>query len=214
MNIRKILQASAFSSIVLNFTVKAVLHFLLIMLRYIYRAFHEKSNWQLPTHSTLKENRGNTKNISFQFHYGQFSQQKYSTRFYYYWCVTTWRRREISALSQKLEKVPFWESLPWLWSSTDKISHLKCIFKVFLGGKTRRFFPAGPVFLVIQMNVYQSTLIPRKSPCPDKFLVNSAKFLGSPGGFFFIEHIKENLEQVKRCVLYCLPSIQGALRKR
>ena len=31
--------------------------------------------------STLKENRGNTKKISFQFHYGKFSQQKYSKVF-------------------------------------------------------------------------------------------------------------------------------------
>ena len=33
------------------------------------------------------------------------------------------------------------------------------------------FFPAGPFFLVLQVNVYRSTLIRRKLPCPKKFLV-------------------------------------------
>ena len=37
--------------------------------------------------------------------------------------------------------------------------------------KNRRFFPAGPFFLVLYMSVYQSALIPRKLPCPKKILV-------------------------------------------
>ena len=37
--------------------------------------------------------------------------------------------------------------------------------------KNRRFFPAGPFFLVLYMIVYQSALIPRKLPCPKKSLV-------------------------------------------
>ena len=32
------------------------------------------------------------------------------------------------------------------------------------------FFPAGPFFLVLQVNVYRSTLIRRKLLCPKKFL--------------------------------------------
>ena len=37
--------------------------------------------------------------------------------------------------------------------------------------KNRRFFPAGPFSLVLYTIVYQSALIPRKLPCPKKFLV-------------------------------------------
>ena len=62
MNIKKTLQASAFSFIVLNLAEKAVLHF-----NYAQR----KKQLQLPTQSTLKKNHWNTKNISFQFHYGK-----------------------------------------------------------------------------------------------------------------------------------------------
>ena len=68
MNIRKTLQASAFSFIVLNLAEKAVLHFFLIMLNYIMSAL-QKKQLKLPKQSTLKKNRWNTKNISFQFHY-------------------------------------------------------------------------------------------------------------------------------------------------
>ena len=70
MNIRKTLQASAFSFIVLNLAKKAVLHFFLIMLNYIMTALRKKQ-LQLPTQSTLKKNHWNTKKISFQFHYGK-----------------------------------------------------------------------------------------------------------------------------------------------
>ena len=70
MNIRKTLQASAFSFIVLNLAKKAVLHFFLIMLNYIMTALRKKQ-LQLPTQSTLKKNHWNTKNFSFQFHYGK-----------------------------------------------------------------------------------------------------------------------------------------------
>ena len=37
--------------------------------------------------------------------------------------------------------------------------------------KTGCFLPVGHFFLVLQLNVYQSALIPRKLPCPKKFLV-------------------------------------------
>ena len=70
MNIRKTLQASAFSFVALNLPEKAVLHFFLIMLNYIMSALRKKQ-LQLPTQSTLKKNHWNTKNISFQFHYGK-----------------------------------------------------------------------------------------------------------------------------------------------
>ena len=55
MNVRKTLQASAFSFIVLNAAEKAVLHFFLIMLSYIMSALR-KNQQQLPTQSTLKKN--------------------------------------------------------------------------------------------------------------------------------------------------------------
>ena len=70
MNIRKTLQALAFSFVALNLPEKAVLHFFLIMLNYIMSALRKKQ-LQLPTQSTLKKNHWNTKNISFQFHYGK-----------------------------------------------------------------------------------------------------------------------------------------------
>ena len=66
MNISKTLQGSAFSFIVLNLTERAVLHFHWLMLDYIKS---ERSNWKFPTQSILKQNRGNTKNISFWFYY-------------------------------------------------------------------------------------------------------------------------------------------------
>ena len=107
MKIRKKLQASVFSFIVLNLAEKAVLHFVLIILRYIKSALRKKQ-LILPTQSTFKENRGNIKNISFQLHYGKLSRQKYFTRSYYYRCVTGGRREggERSPLPflEKLEK--------------------------------------------------------------------------------------------------------------
>ena len=54
--------------------------------------------------------------------------------------------------------------MPLLWSSMDKI------FK-FLGEKTVDFIPAGPFFLMLQVNIYRSALIRTKLPCPKKFLV-------------------------------------------
>ena len=37
--------------------------------------------------------------------------------------------------------------------------------------KNRIFFPAGPFFFVLKMIICRSALIPRKLPCPKKFLV-------------------------------------------
>ena len=108
MNIRKTLQVSAFSFIVLNLAEKAVLNFLLIMLDYIKRALRKKQ-LIISNADTLKDYRENTKNISFQFHCSKFSQQEYSTRSYYYSCVTRGRKWEIAlALFRKLKK-----KFPW-----------------------------------------------------------------------------------------------------
>ena len=46
--------------------------------------------------------------------------------------------------------------------------------------KNRRFCSVGPFFLVPLMNVYRSALIPRKPPCPKKFLVTRLKILPTP----------------------------------
>ena len=37
--------------------------------------------------------------------------------------------------------------MPWFWPSVGSISHLKCIFQVFIGGKTWHFYLLGPFFL-------------------------------------------------------------------
>ena len=42
---------------------------------------------------------------------------------------------------------------------------------MYLVKKSPKFFPAGPFFLVLQLNVYWSALILRNLPCPKKFLV-------------------------------------------
>ena len=106
MNIRKALQASAFSFIVLNLVEKAVLRFLLIMLNYIKSALRKK---QLVTSNAehLKGNCENTKTISFQFHCSEFIQQKYYTGSHYYRCVTRGRRgRSPLSFLENWEKVP------------------------------------------------------------------------------------------------------------
>ena len=38
-------------------------------------------------------------------------------------------------------------------------------------GKNRKLLPAGPFFILLLVNVYRSRVIPRKLPCPKKFLV-------------------------------------------
>ena len=59
-----------------------------------------------------------------------------------------------------------------------KISHLKCNFQEFSGKKTVVFFPAGPFFLVLLVNIYRNALIPRKLPFPKKFLVKRLRTFG------------------------------------
>ena len=71
MKIRKRLQASGFSFIVLNFVEKA-LHIFLIMMDYVKSALSNRQ--QLPTQIIFKENHGNTNKINFQFHYRKFSK--------------------------------------------------------------------------------------------------------------------------------------------
>ena len=53
----------------------------------------------------------------------------------------------------------------------SKISHLKRNFLKFVSEKTVEFFPAGPFFLMLYVNVYQSALIRTKVPRPKKFLI-------------------------------------------
>ena len=104
MNIKKTLQASAFSFLVLNLVEKAVLHY-----TGLYKSAPKNKQLITPMQTTLKENRGNTKNISFQFHYRKFSQQRYSTLSYYYRRVTKGKRWGKSPLSF-LEN---WKKVPW-----------------------------------------------------------------------------------------------------
>ena len=101
---------------------------------------------------TLKENCGNTKNISFQFHYRKFSQQSYSTISYYYRHVTKgkrWGRSPLSFLKN-------WKKVPWFWGKLP-------IYGLFF---------QDLFFLCCRWNVYQNALIPRKLPCSHKFLLN------------------------------------------
>ena len=122
----------------------------------------------------LKENRGNSKNVSSQFHYGIFSQQKYSTLLLLQVCSQSEEVGEISpALSLKLGKISLIlrksaqiVAIYW-FNFTFKMQLLS-----FYRKKTPNFSPAESVFLVLQMNVYQSALMPRKLPCPDKIYEN------------------------------------------
>ena len=104
MNIKKTLLPSALSFLVLNVVEKPVLHYAGLS-----KSALRNKQEILPTQTILKENRGNTKNISFQFHYRRFSQQRYSTLSYYYRCVTKRRRWGRSPLSF-LEN---WKKVPW-----------------------------------------------------------------------------------------------------
>ena len=121
MNIRKTLQASAFSLIALNLVEKSVLHILLIMVDYVKSAIQNKQQIT-STQSTFKENHGNPKKINFQLHYRKFSQQRNSILSYYYRRITRGRRgRSIpGSLLRFLEnwkKMPwFWEKVSWFWS--------------------------------------------------------------------------------------------------
>ena len=106
---------------------------------------------------TLKENCGNTKNISFQFHYRKFSQQSYSTISYYYRHVTKgkrWGRSPLSFLKN-------WKKVPWFWGKLP-------IYGLFF---------QDLFFLCCRWNVYQNVLIPRKLPCSHKFLVTRLAYL-------------------------------------
>ena len=107
---------------------------------------------QLPTQSTLKKNRGNTKNISFQFHYGTFSQQRYSIHSYYCMCVTKRGRKDDlpSSFSKTGKKFPdFGKKCPDCGHLLIKISHLKCIFNIFLEAKPGIFPCRARLFCVV-----------------------------------------------------------------
>ena len=51
------------------------------------------------------------------------------------------------------------------------ISHLKCCFKHIYEKKLQNFSLQGLLFVCCRLNVYQSALIFRNLPCPEKFLV-------------------------------------------
>ena len=51
------------------------------------------------------------------------------------------------------------------------ISHFKCDFKSFQENKNYIFSLRSVSFMCCRWNVYRRTLIPRKLPCPEKFLV-------------------------------------------
>ena len=53
------------------------------------------------------------------------------------------------------------------------------------------FFPAAPFFLVLYMIVYQSALIPKKHPCPKKFLVTR---LSLPPSFKLLQKMKQKTD--------------------
>ena len=75
-----------------------------------------------------------TKNISFQFRYSKFSQQKHSTRSYYYRCVTRGTKREsYPVLSRKLEKTSliFWKKWPDCGHLLDKFLIENAFLKFF-----------------------------------------------------------------------------------
>ena len=91
MNIRKTLQAPAFSLIALNLVGKSVLHILLIMVDYVKSSIQNKQQIN-SAQSTFNENHGNPKKINFQLHYRKFSQQRNSMLSYYYRGVTIGRR--------------------------------------------------------------------------------------------------------------------------
>ena len=58
--------------------------------------------------------------------------------------------------------------------------------------KNRIFFPAGPFFLVLCMIFYESALIPRKLPCPEKFPVtrlNSRDYMYSRKNFIKVSFL-------------------------
>ena len=71
-----------------------------------------------------------------------------------------------SEIGKKCPK--FWAKMPWLWPS------MGCSFKMQFWKSFQEkteIFPGQKFFLVLYMIVYQSAQIPRKLPCPKKFLV-------------------------------------------
>ena len=80
------------------------------------------------------------------------------------------------ALFRKLEK----SALIWRKNAMIVVIYgynfsIKMKFLRVSRGKPVDFFPVGPFFLVLQVNVYRSALIRRKVPCPKKFLVTCLK---------------------------------------
>ena len=105
MNIKKALQAPAFSLIFPKLVKKSVSDILLIMVDYV------KSTIQNNQQITFKENYGNPKKINFQLHYHKLSQQRNSLLSYYYRRVTSGRRgRSLSCTFLKIgRKYPDFE---------------------------------------------------------------------------------------------------------
>ena len=70
------------------------------------------------------------------------------------------------------KKVPsFWEKLPWLCPSWAKFLILNVILRVSSRKKKHIFSLRGFSFMCCRWNIYWRALIPRKLPCPEKFLV-------------------------------------------
>ena len=70
--------------------------------------------------------------------------------------------------------------------------------------KSGDFYPAGLFFLVLQVNVYRSALIPRELPCPKKILLSRLSPNGiklRPGEFINVD-MKQMPEQI---IAACVP---------
>ena len=74
-----------------------------------------------------------------------------------------------------------WKKVPQFWGKCPGYGHLwvtfliwNAVFKSFQD-KISEIFPCGVFFFVLYMIIYQSALIPRKLPCPKKFLVTRLK---------------------------------------
>ena len=70
------LNASIFRFIILNLVKKDILEFHVTTATDLCLKAYERSNSQLFSQSTLKENHGNTKSINFNYHCAKFSQQR------------------------------------------------------------------------------------------------------------------------------------------
>ena len=71
--------------------------------------------------------------------------------------TSTLRRRATWRGEEGRPSLPFFENQNVVWRVPRR--------------KNAKIFSTGPFFLTFWRNVYQSTLIPRNLPCPEKFLI-------------------------------------------